>query len=55
MKKLIAIAFILMFSTTTVTAFAAGGKNRGELGNGQTTQDLCGPNDDCAGDPYWWE
>ena len=36
MKRLIIIALILMFSTCTVTAFAAGGKNHGTIGKGKT-------------------
>jgi hypothetical protein len=35
MKKLILIALILMFTTGTVTAFAAGGKNQGTTGKGK--------------------
>ena len=35
MKRLILIALILMFTTGTVTAFAAGGKNQGTTGKGK--------------------
>ena len=52
MKKLILLLLVMMLSTGV--AFAAGDKNRGSKGSGSTTQDVCGPNDDCLGDPYWW-
>lgn len=52
MKKLILVLFCVMLSCGI--AFAEGGKTRGAEGQGDTTQDVCGPNDDCAGDPYWW-
>ena len=35
MKRLIIFALILMFTTGTVTAFAAGGKNQGTTGKGK--------------------
>jgi len=53
MQKLIMALFLVLLSTGV--ALAEGGKVRGESGDGSTTQDVCGPNDDCAGDPYWWE
>ena len=34
MKKFIIIALVLLFTASTVTVFAAGGKNRGDEGNG---------------------
>jgi len=37
MKRLIIVALILIFSTCTVTAFAAGGKNHGTIGKGKTS------------------
>ena len=37
MKRLIIAALILMFTTSTVTAFAAGGKNHGTTGKGKTS------------------
>ena len=52
MKKFILVLLVLILSSGV--AFAAGGKNRGDKGSGEIIQDLCGPNDDCAGDPYWW-
>ncbi|MFH2122912.1 MAG: hypothetical protein ABIJ50_05460 [Pseudomonadota bacterium] len=51
-KFLMALFFILL---STGVALAEGGKVRGEIGAGSTNQDVCGPDDDCAGDPYWWE
>ena len=54
MKRLIVISIILICSTSAVSAFAEGGKVRGDSGNGEVIQNLCGPNDDCSGDPYWW-
>ena len=52
MKKLILLLLVMMLSTSV--AFAGGDKNRGDKGAGDTTRDVCGPDDDCAGDPYWW-
>ena len=52
MKKLILVLLVLILSSGV--AFAGGDKNRGDNGSGTVVQDLCGPNDDCAGDPYWW-
>jgi len=52
MKKLMLLLLVMMLSTGV--AFAGGDKNRGDNGSGNTTQDVCGPEDDCAGDPYWW-
>ena len=52
MKKLIVMLLVLILSCGV--AFAGGDKNRGDNGSGTIVQDLCGPNDDCAGDPYWW-
>jgi len=46
---------ILLVMLSTGIAFAGGGKVRGDEGSGTVTQEFCGPNDDCAGDPYWWE
>jgi len=34
MKKILLIALVLVFTLSTVTAFAAGGKNQGTTGNG---------------------
>jgi uncharacterized protein (UPF0333 family) len=34
MKKFIAIAVVLLLAISTVTVFAAGGKNHGEVGKG---------------------
>ena len=52
MKKVIMILPIVMLSAGI--ALAGGDKVRGEKGSGNTSQELCGSNDDCAGDPYWW-
>lgn len=52
MKKLIVLLLVLVLGSGV--ALAAGGKNRGDNGSGTIIQDLCGPNDDCSGDPYWW-
>jgi len=37
MKRLILIALILLFTTSTVSVFAAGGKNQGTTGDGTTS------------------
>ena len=52
MKKLIMVLLVMILSSGV--AFAEGGKNRGTEGTGGTIIDVCGPNDDCVGDPYWW-
>jgi hypothetical protein len=53
MKKLIVAILIVLLSAGI--SLAAGGKNRGDEGQGEVIQDFCGPNDDCAGYPYWWD
>lgn len=52
MKKFIVVMLLVMFSAGI--SIAGGGKVRGDNGTGPVIQDLCGPDDDCAGDPYWW-
>jgi hypothetical protein len=37
MKRFIIIALILLFTASTVSVFAAGGKNQGTTGTGTTT------------------
>lgn len=56
MKKICAlcVSLILVVGLAVSPAFAGGGKVRGDKGDGTVVQDTCGPNDDCAGDPYWW-
>ena len=51
-KLLTGLLFVML---CTGIAFAGGDKVRGDKGSGTVTQEFCGPDDDCAGDPYWWE
>ncbi|MFC1826596.1 hypothetical protein ACFLZQ_01530 [Thermodesulfobacteriota bacterium] len=37
MKRIMLIALVLVFTLSTVTAFAAGGKNQGTTGSGTTS------------------
>ena len=37
MKKIIIIALVLLFTASTVTVFAGGGKNQGDTGTGTNT------------------
>jgi hypothetical protein len=52
MKKFIVVMFLIMFSAGI--AIAGGGQVRGDDGTGTIVQDFCGPDDECAGVPYWW-
>ncbi len=56
MKRICALFVSLVFvlSLAVSPVFAGGGKVRGDEGEGAVVQDLCGPDDDCVGDPYWW-
>jgi hypothetical protein len=57
MKKTCAlfVLLILVVGVAVSPVFAGGGKVRGDNGEGPVVQDFCGPDDDCEGDPYWWE
>ncbi len=56
MKKICALFLSLVFilGLAVSPVFGGGDKVRGEKGNGGVVQDLCGPDDECEGDPYWW-
>jgi hypothetical protein len=49
------ITAIFVLGLAISPVFAGGDKQRGDEGQGPTEQNFCGPDDDCAGDPYWWE
>jgi hypothetical protein len=53
MKKI--IMAMLFIALSAGIALAGGDKVRGDNGEGPTIQDFCGPDDDCGGDPYWWD